>query len=258
MKPALIATIMLVAFVNFAVWGQGKQYAAQPQNKTENVAPTSDCQPHSDAKAATADRETPHWYESPEWVLVIVGIVTAFVIGWQSYETRRAAESSAESGQAFISAERAWVLVETGTIPDDFQPDPNRVQVFQIWPVVINRGRTAGRVTGGLIKRIEIPTDATLPPEPDYTGDMGEINFVLAPNVHVQPMHISMDAGDFIRLRQGQGKLYIYGFITYSDIGEQTRETRFCFVYFVPSGFTAQPRGFYHAADVPPPYTRCT
>ena len=37
------------------------------------------------------------WYSRPEWVLVIVGIGTALVVGWQSSETRRAANAALAS-----------------------------------------------------------------------------------------------------------------------------------------------------------------
>ncbi|HLW83506.1 MAG TPA: hypothetical protein VKS20_15820 [Candidatus Acidoferrales bacterium] len=57
----------------------------------------------------------PHWYASidwPEWALVAVGIVTAAVIGWQSWETRRAANG-------LVASERAWIegeITEQSTI----------------------------------------------------------------------------------------------------------------------------------------------
>ena len=44
-----------------------------------------------------ANADPPVWYtafERPEGMLVIVGIVTCFVIGWQSIETRRAAKAA--------------------------------------------------------------------------------------------------------------------------------------------------------------------
>jgi hypothetical protein len=70
---------------------------------------------------------------NPEWALVIVGILTMFVIGWQAVETRRAAQASKQSigvmerqtkatedaakaaqasADAMINSERAWVIVE--------------------------------------------------------------------------------------------------------------------------------------------------
>jgi len=70
---------------------------------------------------------------NPEWALVVVGILTIFVIGWQAVETRRAAEASqlaigimerqtkaAEdaaiaartNAEAFIASERARVVAE--------------------------------------------------------------------------------------------------------------------------------------------------
>lgn len=55
---------------------------------------------HPQTKTQTASNDPPQWYKSPEWVLVIVGIVTAFVIGWQSYETMAAARGTKDAAEA--------------------------------------------------------------------------------------------------------------------------------------------------------------
>jgi len=60
--------------------------------------------------------------EWSNWALVLVAIVTAGVIGWQSWETRKAAEAAKEAAdaarensKALMDSTRAWVTVE----PDD-------------------------------------------------------------------------------------------------------------------------------------------
>jgi hypothetical protein len=64
--------------------------------------------------------------QTPEWVLAIVGTITFVVIGWQAYETRRAADAtgiaataSRDSADALIASERAWVVAEL--IPTAFK-----------------------------------------------------------------------------------------------------------------------------------------
>lgn len=73
----------------------------------------------SPAKQNATESKTPHWYASPEWILVIVGSFTFIVIGWQAWETRRSADAASASAnaallnaQAIINSERAWVVVE--------------------------------------------------------------------------------------------------------------------------------------------------
>jgi hypothetical protein len=189
----------------------------------------------------------------PDWIAFGAGILLTAVGIWGIIVARRgviatevAANAAKASGDAFVDAERAWILVETGVIPDDFEPDPTRLEIFEIAPVIANRGRTTGRVVGGFIAQIQPKSTAEIPPEPDYSGKMGraQVDFVLAPGGLVQPLRVNLSAQDFVALRHGERKLYVYGFVAYSDIGKQIRESHFCFTYYVPEGYTAQKRGF--------------
>jgi hypothetical protein len=112
MKPSLIAAIVLAAFVYLAPGCQGKQYPAYPQEKAGKQLPVAGGEVHSDAKTKTANDQRPQWYKSPEWVLVIVGVVTALVIGWQSWEARKAAEAALLNARAVIDSERGLLVAE--------------------------------------------------------------------------------------------------------------------------------------------------
>jgi hypothetical protein len=178
----------------------------------------------------------------------------------QTAATEKAAESTKANADAFISSERAWIMVETGQIPDNFEHDPNRLQVLEVRPVVINRGRTVGRITRGFIAKHTVAKNEKLPPEPDYTGKMSdvEVNLILAPTMLAQPLHVLIPLRDIESARLGVVTLYIYGFVDYTDLARIDRQTRFCFVYYLPGGYTVQPRGFYNAVDIPIAYTECT
>lgn len=156
-----------------------------------------------------------------------------------------------------IGSERAWILADTGIIPDDFEPDPNKVGFLEIRPVVTNYGKTPAQITRMAISEIKVPTDGILPPEPEHKNEQA-VNIVLPPDTPIQPLRILIDQKDFIRLREGNPVLYIYGFIDYIDFGKKSRTSRFCFVYNVPSGFVTSKRGFYIPANVPEAYTKCT
>ena len=82
------------------------------------------------------------WYEQPEWVLVIVGIITFIIMGWQSRETRKAARAALLNATAVINSERARILFETEKRLDN---EPFRgVATFTIFAV--NRGKVPAEI----------------------------------------------------------------------------------------------------------------
>ena len=102
--------------------------------KYRNAKDTSSQEEHGRVFASESDNEpnqtthntyqnSPSWYTAfkrPEWALVLVGIATLLVIGWQAWETRRSvgagtvsALSAKISADALINSERAWVMVDS-------------------------------------------------------------------------------------------------------------------------------------------------
>jgi hypothetical protein len=140
-------------------------------------------------------------------------------------------------------------------------PILRKLRFLEILPVITNRGRTAGRITEGFIAQIQPVNSKAIPPEPDYSGTMSgpvQVNIILPPEAAVQPLQVKLPLADLIPIRLGQRKLYIYDFVKYTVMGDDERETRFCFEYFIPGGFTSKERGFYNAIEVPAAYTRST
>jgi hypothetical protein len=123
----------------------------QPSSQT-NQSGTSEHSPSGNANAEGAKI----WWRDPSWALVLVGILTAGVIGWQAVETRRAAQASQSSAEAalaqadisrksFISQFRPripirsiWLLEEDGAL------------VIEIW--LTNRGETSAHIIGSDIR----------------------------------------------------------------------------------------------------------
>jgi hypothetical protein len=169
------------------------------------------------------------------------------------------AMAARDNAQTLVNSERAWILIDTGDIPDNFEANQNSVGILDVRPVVRNSGGTPGWITRGFIRYYPVPTGRQLPPEPDYQGDMAEarVNIVLAPNGLIQPLHVSIPLSVFAAARHGDPALYVYGFVDYIDFANQERQSRFCFVYHVPHGFDPQVRGFYSAVDAPIAYTQC-
>jgi hypothetical protein len=187
---------------------------------------------------------------------IVVAICTLAVIRRQTDATEKAANAAELNAQALISSERAWVLVEIGTLPD-FKPDPNRVQILWIMPTITNGGKTTARIMKIFARQQAIAKGENLPPEPEYQGQQN-IDFILPPNKPIQTVGVGISGEDYIRARDGASVLYIYGFIDYLDIGETERQTRFCFIFRIPSGFDPLPIGFYPAVNAPAAYTKAT
>src|SRR5439155_22222097 len=116
----------------------------------------------------------------------------------------RAAQGSASAAEAniktLIDMERAWILVDTGEITDDFEPDPSVLQFLEVKPVVKNYGRTPARIIKGSIRCHQVATVADLPSEPQYQGEH-VMDIVLPPTVVIQPLQVKIRASDFIEIR---------------------------------------------------------
>jgi hypothetical protein len=95
MKPALIATVALALTVYLAPPCAAEQRPTKIAQPTQGQNP-SPVAPTVGTEGATTntygyEKQAPIGDVTPEWVLVIVGIITAGFIGWQSLETRKAA-----------------------------------------------------------------------------------------------------------------------------------------------------------------------
>lgn len=203
--------------------------------------------------------QPPHWYESPEWVLVIVGAATAGVICWQSWETKRAADAAAESMKAvndqvrildlqtkatektLVLTQRPRIIVRNfyfselkgtgGILP------PTGVQNGSLCHgqfYIANSGGTNARIQE-IDCRIWVDAeDGRLPMKRPYEGQMGtQMNKILAPGQSTpwafsreRPlMHQAMNIGT------GKTAIYVLGWIGYTDDLGIYRRTCFCRKY---------------------------
>jgi hypothetical protein len=78
------------------------------------------------------------WYASPEWILVIVGIVTCVVVAWQSWATAQAAKATQMAAEVQWASQRAQIIVKPhGNPASDLLSDTPRIQLS-----LINNGVT--------------------------------------------------------------------------------------------------------------------
>src|SRR5665213_3266841 len=120
-----------------------------PQSGEQSpISSASQSQNSITSRTNEADCHSPKWYAAfkrPDGMLVIVGIITFVIIGWQSWETRRAANSAAESMEAIVQSERAWVFADIGQLPNiEHREDEVGLAIMPI--LFRNYGRTPARL----------------------------------------------------------------------------------------------------------------
>jgi len=120
----LVGGLLLCAFASTSAWREHQCEAARVRNKERNhppeivalpcVADTEGRNQTAETENTTADRNG--FEMKPEWWLVAVGILTTLVIGWQAWETRRAANqtrrSVASSERHFAMLNAQWLDAE--------------------------------------------------------------------------------------------------------------------------------------------------
>jgi len=90
----------------------------EPQNQ-RTVAINNESTP---TEGNGSQKETPCWYASPEWALVVVGIITFVAIWHQAEQTKEAAEATRKSVEIQKAAMEQWIDTDDwsagGHIPD--------------------------------------------------------------------------------------------------------------------------------------------
>lgn len=251
----------------------GSENADSSKSKIPTCDQTSPCyaieQPQTKTEAQKANDESlDRLYRRSLWA-AIFGVIGAFVglavLIWQTVLTRQAAnaakssaDSTARQTEALITGQRAFIVVDTGDVPDSF--DHATVGALDVKPLIRNNGRTPGWIKRGYIRYLVVPQGSKLPPEPDYSGDLAkkEVYAIIPSDAYIQPLHETIPFSEFIPIRQGNGTLYVYGFVDYNDFARKERQTRFCLVYHVPHGFDSQTRGWYVEINAPRTYLQST
>jgi hypothetical protein len=230
---AIFAASVLSAQPNKAS-SQKEQSAAQGQPFV--VAPTPEKHDRGNQDKGKSNPDTPNWYaafENPDGALVIVGLITCLVIGWQSMETRRAAKAALSNFQAFVNSERPWISVKVERTPWG--------KGFNV--VAVNKGRTPATILSHaenciVMDAMEYAREF-LPIPPKYGKPVVDSETVL-PEDSTEVYQITRKsiakAGysetDVTKLESGNSVAYIFGVIAYRDVlgtpSEVAYETRWC------------------------------
>jgi hypothetical protein len=115
MKRALVIAVMLTLAVNFAPRDEAqerpKQDARNSQKTIQATASNAENDKQKTTKTEGCAYQSPKGYETAQWILVIVGIITCLVIGWQSISTARATKAMKGSLKLQRLALYQWVVV---------------------------------------------------------------------------------------------------------------------------------------------------
>jgi hypothetical protein len=249
-RLAILATWLICAGI---MAGQGNKNAGPNPHPTKQEQPASivangeQSQPkagneHGEADSVPPGRDAPfkwpQWMHDSTWWLVIVAGCTGLVIGWQAWETRKAAQGAQVAAdaarlnaQAFINAERPWILVKA---------EPSKRREFGWELIAVNKGRTPAEVVAQADNCIALDIMASLPDIAEY----GKSKIYPTPQIILpdEPFVIGEitqyslfknDQASITRFRNVETEGYVYGSIIYLDLlsppSAEPHETRWCF-----------------------------
>lgn len=171
------------------------------------------------------------------WLLVAVGVVTAGFICWQAWETRRAANSAADSTRVAerntslaIARERARVKIEVDPVgPQGQPPQGGQVVVNAAICRLVNYGPTPAFIDNFEMRYL-------MTTEPDARADHGQCRRILyaealSPGKSPHNFYIPLEPNaalthmDIQRIHTGKEFLHVYGYVTYRDIFGEKRGT---------------------------------
>jgi len=203
------------------------------------------------------------WHKKPEWWTLIVTALAACIVGWQSWETRKAAQAALWNAQAMITAERPWIVA--GFTKSQEETVPKEGWVRFNWEVK-NVGRTPARLTFAAARVVFNVDKEPLPDIPDY----GEPEYYFTERVIVPGATLAFlshwyerKGGKYRRLYQTEDLNVVdllvgFGCVTYRDTFNSGREyvTRFCDESTITGMDVSDP--FSPWMDAPSEYTDCT
>jgi hypothetical protein len=257
MKRALITVVVLAASIHFAPRCQAEQQAPQKTEASETQAPPV-VPAHTGEQSGPGHYEgrtdkTPRWYESPEWVLVIVGSVTCIVIGWQAIATQLAARATKRMIEPAIqSAEAARLSVEMLIKKERVRI---RIEMASFIPTYPEAGEEKALELAGWVVKFygatnafidEYSADAVILDSPEPTSKellggfaVADLPAVVAPGTppfeHSEPFLASKFEID--SLYHKKAFLHVRVVIKYHDFSELVRESS-AYHMWVPYGFS--------------------
>lgn len=111
-----------------------------------------------------------------------------------------------------------------------------------------NYGKTPAFIVSIKARLIQIGKLDDLPPEPEYGGDASGLpngtEVVAVPEKSTALMfarlepNVLLKQDEIDKIMRGETALYVFGCVSYRDVFDEPRETRWGFIFRVPSGFS--------------------
>jgi hypothetical protein len=180
--------------------------AQQPSDNSQPTSITYVDNHRNEAEKEPAQNKPPNGYESPEWALVIVGIITFVVIGWQAFETHCAATATRDSILLQEIAYYQWVelvnwrsafMAQTGERTYRVQVDLVNSTAF---PVTVNEA------------------SITFGEGNTFTYSPGDDLFLTPNNPHIVEVFIALTQDQLDRWARNRLNLKVSGKITYTGV----------------------------------------
>lgn len=169
-----------------------------------------------------------HWWIESDWWLVGIGAVTAAVICWQSWETRKAAQASKASVAMVLSKERARLTIkvwrhlwrQSGAIGEHLVAPAVEFQVMNWGP------------THAFNLRLLLSYIATESDLPTTLPEMEEIPLRETTLVGGKDRHIAkgLELKNIGGIIQGRMSVQLGGKLTYDDVFGESRVTTFRYI----------------------------
>ncbi len=208
--------------------GQTAMHSPDSQNK-QSSGQADQTKAGSNTPTGNTPIERSHWWFKSEWWLVIIAALTGGVIGWQSWETRKAAKAALLNAKALVDSERPWLIAEVVR-------NSRNYHLFELR--ITNFGRTPARFIQGDATHVFAQHPETLPIPPKYSSPIIlPRNLVVAPDKGF-PIPHGYNIPHLLKTAGGAEKiLVIYGRVIYEDtiIPGIEHEVAWCFGYMYAS-----------------------
>jgi len=216
--PMILLGILIGAVFYMSRYAENRK--ADHQENTQASSPKASLSPNHAGQStqnANKPQHYPSWIDTFSWpqgATVWALFLTLLVIGWQSTETRNAAQAALLNAQAVINAERPWIVMVV---------EPHATMGgFAIH--VKNKGRTPARVVAAYIGWDAVEGISNLPQDPPYRpGSLMQDRMVVADEtVWAVWFHREMmrkDFGDdFEKALNGKRPIFVFGKVLYRDV----------------------------------------
>jgi hypothetical protein len=216
--------------------------AEQEDSKSATVPPCIHCpnccpieQPYTKSKEEQAKADSLDLlYRRYMWATIIgvgAGVIGAIALIWSTILTRRAANAALLNAQAVIDSERAWllpaILVEPRNLLEmAYNNYPNSIEIAVRFS---NVGRTPAWVTGWYCTSLITPNERVTPFE--YGEGYSSLNqgepMTAGSSENLFADFAVTELSTIADIREGRMYFYVYGFLTYRDVFNQTHQTYF-------------------------------